>query len=51
MKKARYREMMRSDTRQFMSRSICKTLEDMIARAREMEINLEMERKRKPDQA
>ncbi|CAH1431387.1 unnamed protein product [Lactuca virosa] len=48
MKKARYHDMLRSDIRQFVSRSSCKTLDDMIARAREREIDLEMERKRKP---
>ena len=32
MKKARYDEMLRSDIRQFVSRSSYKTLEDMIAR-------------------
>ena len=36
---------MRNDIRQFVIRSICRTLEDMIARARENEIDLEMERK------
>ena len=51
MKKARYHDMLRSDIRQFMSRSSCKMLEDMISRAREREIDLEMERKRKPDVA
>lgn len=40
--------MLRSDIQQFVSRSSCKTLEDMIARAREREINVEMEKKRKP---
>ena len=49
MKKARYHKMLRSDIRRFVCRSSCKTLEDMIARAREIEIDLEMERKRKPD--
>ena len=51
MKKARYHEMLRSDIWQFVSRSNCKTFEDMIARARQREIDLEMERKRKPDSA
>mgnify|MGYP001763371762 CR=1 FL=1 len=37
MKKARYHEMLRSDIWQFVSRSSCKTLEDMIARSRERE--------------
>ena len=34
-----------------MSRSSCKKLEDIIARGREREIDLEMEMKRKPDTA
>nr|KAJ0224671.1 hypothetical protein LSAT_V11C100043830 [Lactuca sativa] len=50
MKKARYHEMLRDDIRQFVSRSSCKTLEDMIARAREREIDLEQIRTRKPDE-
>ena len=51
MKKARYHEMLRNDICQFVSRSNCKTLEDMITRAREREIDLEMEKKRKPEVA
>ena len=47
MKKARYHKMLRSDINQFVSRSSCKTLEDMIARPREREIDLEAEKKRK----
>ena len=39
--------MLRSDITQFVSRSNCKTLEDMIARVREREIDLEQIRKRK----
>ena len=35
MKKVRYHEILRNDIQQFMSRSNCKMLEDMIARARE----------------
>ena len=35
MKKARYHELLRSDIKQFVSRSSWKTLEDMITRARE----------------
>ena len=50
MKQARCHEMLRSDIRQFMSQSSCKTLEDMITRAREREIDLEMEKKRNLDQ-
>ena len=48
MKKAQYHEISRSDIRQFVSRSTCKTLEDMTVRAREREIDLEIEKKRKP---
>lgn len=51
MKKARYHEMLRSDIRQFVSRSSCNTLEDTIVRAIEREIGLDIERKRKSDQA
>ena len=51
MKKARYREMLRRNIRQFVSRSTCRTLEHMIAKSRESEIYLEMERKRKLDMA
>ena len=49
MKKARYHEVLRDDIREFVNRSSCKTLEDMIFRAREREIDLEQIRKRKPD--
>ena len=49
MKKTRYHEMLRSDIQQFMSRSSCKTLEDMITGTRDREIDIEMERKRKPN--
>ena len=35
MKKARYHDMLRSNIRRFVSRSNCKTLDDMVARARE----------------
>ena len=41
MKKARYHEMLWDDIREFVSRSGYKTLEDMISRAREREIDLE----------
>ena len=51
MKKAQYHQMLRSDIRQFVSRSSCKMMEDMIVRARERLIDLEMERKRKADSA
>ena len=42
--------MLRSDIREFVSRSSCKTLDDMIARAREREIDKEHLRKRKSDE-
>ena len=45
MKKVRYHEMLRSDIRQFVSRSICKTVNNMIAWAMEKEIDLDMEKK------
>ena len=50
MKKSRYHDMLRRDIRPFVSISICRTLEDMETRAREREIDLEMEKKRKSDQ-
>ena len=49
MKKTRYHEMLQSDICQFMSRSSCKMLDDMILRDREREIDLEMERKMKTE--
>lgn len=51
MKKERYHDMLKSDIRQFVSRSSWRTPEDMIMSDREREIDLEMERKRKTDQA
>ena len=50
MKKAWYHEMLRSDIWQFVSRSYCKTLEEMIKRDREREIDLEVETKRNLDE-
>ncbi|XP_052625749.1 uncharacterized protein LOC128132809 [Lactuca sativa] len=50
MKKSRYHEMLRSDIRKFVSRSSCKMLENMIAQAKKREIDLDTERKRKPDE-
>ena len=50
LKKARYHENLRSDIQQFFSRSSCKTLDNMISRAREKDMDLEMERKMKSDQ-
>ena len=41
--------MLRSDILQFVSGCSCKTLEGMIARARERDLDLEMERKMKTD--
>lgn len=43
--------MLRSDIRQFVSVSSCRTLDEMVTRDREREIDLDTERKRKPDQA
>ena len=40
MNKARYHEMLQSNIRQFVCRSSCKTLEDMIKRAQERELTL-----------
>ena len=51
MKKVRYHEMLRSDIQQFVSRSSCKKLDDIIERDMEREIDLETETKRKSDQA
>ena len=41
MKKERYHDMFRDDISDFMSLSWCKTLNDMIARARDQKIDLE----------
>ena len=41
MKKLRYHDMLWDDIRKFVSISGCKTLNDMISRAREREIDLE----------
>ena len=49
MKKARYHDILRSDIKQFVSISSCRTLKDMVARARESEIDLNMEKKTKSD--
>ena len=50
IKKVRYHDMQRDDIMEFMSISRCKTLNDMISRAREWEIDLENLRKRGPEQ-
>ena len=42
--------MLKSDIRQFVSISSCSTLEDMIARAMEKGIDLEMEKKMKSEE-
>ena len=47
MKKVRYHEMLRDDIREFLSLSWCETLNNMIDRARERDIDLEHLRKRK----
>ena len=41
MKKVRYHDMPEDDIREFVSISRCKTLNDMISRAQEQEIDLE----------
>ena len=48
IKKVRYHEILRSDIRQFVSRSRCRTLEDIISRAMERNIDIEIEKNRKP---
>ena len=50
IKKVRYHDMLRDDIREFMIFSGFKTLNDVISRAREREIDLEHLRKRKPEQ-
>lgn len=50
MKKTSYNDMLRDDIREFMSLSSCKNLNDMIARAQEREIDLELLRKQRPVQ-
>ena len=47
MKKVRYYDMPWDDIREFVSMSRCKTLNDMISRAREWEIDFEHLGKRK----
>ena len=49
-KKVRYQDMLRDDIRKFMSLSGCDTLNDMISRTQECEIDLEHLGKRKPKQ-
>ena len=50
MKKIRYHDMLRNDIMEFMSFSACQTLEDIITRARERDIDLDHLGKRKPGQ-
>lgn len=47
MRKAMYHDILKDETREFLSMSKYRTLEDMIAWAREQEINLGTVRKRK----
>ena len=47
MRKTRYYDILRANIRKHVSNSACPTLEDMIARAREWEIDIEYIRKRK----
>ena len=42
--------MLRSDIRKFVNRSSCKTLDDMVVRSREREIDLDLEKTTKSDQ-
>ena len=49
MRKMRYHDMLRDSIRELLRFSICKTLIDMIERAREHEIELELRSKRKPE--
>ena len=49
MRKTRYYDMLRADIRKHVSYSACPTLEDMIARAREREIDIEHILKRKAE--
>lgn len=50
MKKTRHHDMLRLDIREFVSNSLCLTLEIMISKAREWEINLDHIEKRKAKQ-
>lgn len=47
MKKNRYHDMLRDDIHEFVSLSGCKTHENKISRSRELEIDLELLKKRK----
>lgn len=51
MKKARYHDMLKDEIQKFMSMSIYNTLDNMIARAWEWEIDLDTLRKRNSVQA
>ena len=50
MRRTRYHDMLRADIREHVSFSACPTLDSMIARAREREIDLEHIRKRKAEE-
>ena len=47
MRRKRYHSMLRDDICEFMSFSGCKTLNEMVEKARELEIELEFRTKRK----
>ena len=49
MNKVRYHDLLRDDIMEFVSISVCETLNDMISRAREREIDLEHFGKRGSD--
>lgn len=49
MRNTRYHDMLRSNIKEFVSFSACPTLEDMISRSREREIDLECIGKRKAE--
>lgn len=49
MKKTGYHDMLKDKIREFVRYSGCKIVNDMIVRAREQEIELELRKKRKPE--
>ena len=49
MKKSQYYDMLRADIWKYVSYSTCPTLDDMITRTREKEIDIELIRKRKSE--
>ena len=50
MRRTRYRSMLRDDIREFVSFTGCKTLNEMVEKAREQEMELDFRTKRKPEQ-